>query len=105
LKQPADSHCQRVVFIRRRIDNAGLSLAIALVKLGSMNSEAIQAWIERRPFQPFLMRLAGGETHEIRHPENVILMRSIMVVAYPETERVAFCSLPLVTSIDTPQPA
>jgi len=70
-----------------------------------MNADAIQAWIERRPFQPFVVRLAGDESHEIRHPENVILMRSIMVVAYPETERVAFCSLPLVTSIDSPQRA
>ena len=63
-----------------------------------MNADAIQAWLERRPFQPFVVRLAGGETYEVRHPENVILMRSIMVAAYPETERAAFCSLPLVTS-------
>ncbi|HVA49325.1 MAG TPA: hypothetical protein VNH11_23370 [Pirellulales bacterium] len=70
-----------------------------------MNAEAVRAWIDRRPFQPFTVRLAGGEAHTVRHPENVILMRSIMVVAYPETERVAFCSLPLITTIDTPQPA
>ncbi|HEX7378562.1 MAG TPA: hypothetical protein VF278_15690 [Pirellulales bacterium] len=70
-----------------------------------MNAEAIHAWIQLRPFEPFVVRLAGGESHEIRHPENVVLMRSVMVVAFPETERVAFCSLPLITSVDSQQPA
>lgn len=68
-----------------------------------MNAESIREWINRRPFQPFVVRLAGGETHEIRHPENVILMRSTVAIAYPDSDRVAICSLPLITSIDTPQ--
>ncbi|HUY32120.1 MAG TPA: hypothetical protein VMV69_05010 [Pirellulales bacterium] len=70
-----------------------------------MNAEAIREWIDRRPFQPFAVRLAGGEAHQVRHPETVILMRTTLVIAYPETERVAVCSLPHITSIETPQPA
>jgi len=37
-----------------------------------MNAEAIREWIDRRPFQPFAVRLAGAETHTVRHPETVI---------------------------------
>jgi hypothetical protein len=70
-----------------------------------MNAETIREWIDRRPFQSFVVHLAGGETHQIRHPENVILMRSTVAIAYPDTDRVAICSLPLITSIDTLQPA
>jgi len=69
-----------------------------------MNAEAIREWIDRRPFQPFAVRLAGGEIHTVRHPETVILMRSTLAIAYPESDRVAICSLPLITSIETPRP-
>ncbi|HET6881845.1 MAG TPA: hypothetical protein VFI31_16895 [Pirellulales bacterium] len=70
-----------------------------------MNAEAIREWIDRRPFQPFVVKLAGGETHQVRHPESVILMRTTLAIAYPETDRLAVCSLPHITNIETPQPA
>ncbi|HEY5313089.1 MAG TPA: hypothetical protein VIK18_11245 [Pirellulales bacterium] len=37
-----------------------------------MNMKAIREWLNRRPFEPFVLRLCSGEGCEVLHPENVV---------------------------------
>ena len=67
--------------------------------------ETIREWLNRRPFEPFVVRLSNGETHEVRHPENVILLKSRIVIGYPESDRAVHCSLIHVNSIEALQSA
>lgn len=70
-----------------------------------MNMESIREWLNRRPFEPFVLRLSNGETHEVRHPENVVLLKTRIIVGYPETDRAVHCSLIHVNSVDALQSA
>lgn len=70
-----------------------------------MNMETIREWLGRRPFEPFQLRLSNGETHEIRHPENVIVMKSRLIIAYPEADHAVHISLIHVNSIETSEVA
>jgi hypothetical protein len=67
--------------------------------------EMIREWLNRRPFEPFVLRLADGEAHEVRHPENVVLLKSRIIIGYPETDRVVHCALIHVDSIESLQMA
>ena len=64
-----------------------------------MNEHAMRELINRRPFRAFEIHLSSGERHEVRHPENVLLTKSQMVVANPETDTVVVVALLHVTSI------
>jgi hypothetical protein len=68
-----------------------------------MNTEIVRELLQRRPFEPLAIRLSGGETYEIRHPENVALGKARLVIVDPETDRMAVCSLLHITSIETLQ--
>ena len=68
-----------------------------------MNAEVVRELLQRRPFEPLVIRLSGGETYEVRHPENVALGKARIVIVDPETDRMAVCSLLHVTSIQTLQ--
>jgi len=70
-----------------------------------MNPENVREWLQRRPFEPFLVRLSSGVSYEVRHPENAVLTKNKLVIVYPETDSVAICALLHITSIETPQPA
>lgn len=70
-----------------------------------MSIETIREWLNRRPFEPFMLRLSNGETHEVRHPENVVLLKSRLIVGYPETDRAVHCSLIHINSIEALQAA
>lgn len=70
-----------------------------------MNAETLREWLRRQPFEPFEIRLSNGETHHVRHPENVALGGTRVVVAYPDTERVVHCSLVHINTIEAMQKA
>ena len=70
-----------------------------------MNAETIREWFSRRPFEPFVVRLSDGEHHEVRHPDNVMLLKSRMIIGYPESDRAVHCSLVRINSIEALQPA
>ena len=70
-----------------------------------MNSETVREWLQRRPFDPFVVRLSDGEVHEVRHPENAVLLKTKMLIGYPETDRAVHISLIHVNSIEALQTA
>ena len=70
-----------------------------------MNTEAVREWLVREPFEPFELRLANGEIHQVRHPENAALGRHKMVVVDPETDRATHIALIHLNSIHALQTA
>jgi hypothetical protein len=69
-----------------------------------MNADVIRELAHRQPFVPFVIRLSNGETHEIRHPECVVVGKTSAVVYYPEQDRFVFCSLIHINSVEALQP-
>ena len=65
-----------------------------------MNIEAIREWLNRQPFEPFVLRMSNGEVHEVRHPKNVALGRTRIAVSFPERDRFVHLSLIHVTGQD-----
>jgi hypothetical protein len=64
-----------------------------------MNTEAIREWLSRKPFQPFLICLSDGESYPVKHPENVIVLKTRLILGYPETDSVVHISLLHVNSV------
>lgn len=58
-----------------------------------MNAEAIRELLRRQPFEPFEVHLSNGEVHPVRHPEVAFLAGARLLLYYPETDRLVWCSL------------
>ena len=69
-----------------------------------MNADAIREMLRREPFQPFVIHLSSGESHEVRHPECLAIGKGRIAITDPDADRVAVCSLIHVTSIQFLQP-
>jgi hypothetical protein len=65
-----------------------------------MNMETIRDWRLRTPFVPFVLRMSSGESHTVRHPENLALGKNRLIVVNPETDRSVFLTLSHVNSIE-----
>ncbi len=68
-----------------------------------MNAETIRDYMRREPFEPFVIRMSNGEVHEIRHPECALVMKTKMIVYYPDNDRSVTCALVHVNSVETLQ--
>jgi hypothetical protein len=64
----------------------------------------MQELLRRQPFEPLEIRLTNGETHEVRHPEVVLLLRSRLVIALPD-DGMVICPLLHIASVETLQSA
>jgi hypothetical protein len=69
-----------------------------------MNADAIREMLQRQPFQPFVIHLSSGETHEVRHPKCVAIGKGRIAITDPDADRVAVCSLVHVASVEFLQP-
>lgn len=58
-----------------------------------MNSEFIRSLLKRQPFEPFRVFMSHGDTYVVKHPENAFLAGSRLIIYYPESDNVGFCSL------------
>ena len=70
-----------------------------------MNHEAMLELLQRRPFEPFEIRLTNGEKHDVRHPEMALLLRSRVVIATADSDRMVICPLLHIASVETLQSA
>ena len=70
-----------------------------------MNMDTIREWLNRQPFEPFVLRLSNGESHEVRHPENVAIGKNRLALVYPGEDRFVHVSLIHVNSIESLQTA
>ncbi len=64
-----------------------------------MNLETIREWINHQPFEPFMLKLSNGDTFEVRHPENIALTKTKILLGYPETDRAVHVALIHINSI------
>jgi len=70
-----------------------------------MDADAIREYIRRRPFEPFVIRMSSGETHEVHHPECIAMGKTRVYVSYPDEERLVCCVLLHITSVESLQSA
>ena len=68
-----------------------------------MNAETIREYPRREPFEPFVIRMSNGETHEIRHAECAFVMKTRVIVYYPDDDRSVTCALVHINSVETLQ--
>ena len=61
--------------------------------------------LQKRPFEPFEIRLSNGETYAIRHPEVALLLKTKIVIGDPETDRMTICALLHINSVHVLQSA
>ena len=71
-----------------------------------MTVEILRDHLQRRPFVPFHVVTSAGQTYTVSHPENAILLRGGLVVAYGDgngdlPEHVATLSLLHITAVET----
>jgi len=48
-----------------------------------MNADAIREFLRREPFEPFVIRMSNGETHEVRHPECLAIGKERIAIINP----------------------
>jgi hypothetical protein len=70
-----------------------------------MNPDTIRDFLRRQPFEPFAIRMSNGEVHEVRHPECAIVMKTKVILGYPEEDRAVDCALIHVNTIEPLQAA
>lgn len=70
-----------------------------------MNAETVRELLQRRPFQPFVIRMSNGDVFEVKHPELALLLKTRVIIGDPENDRSWICSLININAIETPQPA
>lgn len=70
-----------------------------------MNAEPIQAMLRRQPFAPFEVHLSNGEVYEVRHQENAILMKSNLMLVYPEKDTFVIAAMAQVANVQPAQHA
>jgi hypothetical protein len=70
-----------------------------------MNAETIREWLNRRPFEPFELRLSDGEVFQVRHPEVMAIGKNRLAIVDPETDRIVHVALIHVNSVQALQTA
>ena len=70
-----------------------------------MSYETLKQLLERRPFEPFEIRLSNGETYQIRHPEMALLLKSRIIIGDAENDAMTICALIHINSVQTLQSA
>ncbi len=45
-----------------------------------MRPEDIREFTRKQPFEPYRLHITGGQTYDIRHPDQVIVLRSRLVI-------------------------
>ena len=51
-----------------------------------MNADALYDFVRRVPFEPFVLRMSNGESHEIRHPECIMIGKNRAVISGKRNE-------------------
>jgi hypothetical protein len=67
-----------------------------------MKSEELTELLEERPFNPLVIHMSNGRTHEIRHPENAIVgdYHVALLVVRNGQELIRVISLPHINEVE-----
>jgi len=58
-----------------------------------MTAETIRQLLTRHPFEPFEVRMSNGDSFEVLHPEFAFVLKSNLIIGYPDSDRFAICAL------------
>ena len=65
-----------------------------------MNTDKFTRLVRRKPFRPFVVRMADGQKLQVTHPESVVVARPIRMAAIATADGgMELVDLPLVTSV------
>lgn len=70
-----------------------------------MNEANIREFLTTKPVEPFRVVMSSGKSHMVKHPENVVLTKTKLVIVDPELDNVSICALLHITSVETQQTA
>ncbi len=65
-----------------------------------MNLDAIRHLKNLEPFEPIEIRLANGDRHQIVDPDNIAIGRNVVLIAYSDSDRIAWCTPHQIVSIE-----
>lgn len=65
-----------------------------------MNERNMREFLDKKPFLPLKVTLSSGQVVEITHPENVLLTKTKLVVAYPQDDIVSVSPLLHITNVE-----
>ena len=65
-----------------------------------MNADRFTRLVKRKPFRPFLVRMADGQKLDVTHPESVLVLPALRMAAIATGDGgLELVNLPLVTSV------
>lgn len=66
----------------------------------AMRADNLKALLERRPFQPFEVRMSSGDVYQVRYPTYAFVLKSSLFIGDPDADTVAFCVLDQIASVN-----
>jgi hypothetical protein len=65
-----------------------------------MNLDTVRNFMNAEPFEAIEIRLANGDRHMIRDPDNIAVGKNVVVIAYSDSNRIAWCTPHQIVSIE-----
>jgi len=65
-----------------------------------MIQETLRDKLEQMPFVPFLIRASSGQAYKVSDPSLVVLMKSMVFVAEPRSDRSATIPFLLIAGVE-----
>jgi hypothetical protein len=65
-----------------------------------MNLDNVRHLMNLEPFEPFEIRLANGDTHRIIDADTIAVGKNVVVIAYSDSDRIAWCTPHQIVSIE-----
>ena len=69
-----------------------------------MNAKTLREMLEKRPFQPFEVRMSSGDVYQVRYPNFAFVLRSNFVIGDPDEDHVHLCALDHIASVSESRP-
>jgi hypothetical protein len=70
-----------------------------------MDPAEMRDLLRRSPFVPFVVRLANGESYEVRHPEMAMVTPVTLYIFDPGAEKVVRCALIQIDTAEYLEPS
>jgi hypothetical protein len=65
-----------------------------------MNLDTVRHFMNLEPFEPIEIRLANGDRHQVVDPDNIAVGKSVVMIGYSDSERIAWCTPHQIVSIE-----
>ena len=69
-----------------------------------MNLDSVRHLKNADPFEPIEIRLANGDRHQIVDPDNIAVGKNVVMIAYSDSDRIAWCTPHQIVGIEKLKP-